>query len=120
MCSLETADFENAGVSGLRTKELHITPVTGSSHPPTHMSLEPKLAAHELLWVPKSIPGFLELRTTRGLVIGSVIEMGGSWQCVCLGSVIAVRPDEESAREAVSGFLRELGRLEIENAKGAN
>lgn len=67
-------------------------------------------ATHELLWKDAEIPGRVELRTTRGLQIGSVVRTGASWQCVLLGSVVAFRPDEDSARKAVIDALK--GRYE--------
>lgn len=62
-----------------------------------------KFTSHELLWHPGT--GVSELRSTRGLLIGAIVEMGGSWQCVLLGSIIAVRPDEETAQKAVTDAL---------------
>ena len=72
-----------------------------------------RLAAHELLWRPVAgaDPVIFDFCTTRGLKLGQVAQLGGSWVCSYLREVVAVRPDRQTAMDAVEACARQDGAI---------
>ncbi len=49
--------------------------------------------------------GTAELLDDKGLKVGMIRPVGGSWECRCGPTIIAIRPDRESAMVCVAKYV---------------
>lgn len=60
-----------------------------------------------MIWESDFLSSRMEYKTPEGRLVGSVKAIGGSFECRFHGQVVAFRPDQTSAMQAVSRLYSE-------------